>query len=57
MTSLEYMERQLNKNRMNLVRETDRGAPEEVLCNIREKIKHYGAAVEALKKGGETNAK
>jgi hypothetical protein len=50
MTSLEYMERQLNKHRMNLVRETDRGAPEEMLCNIREKISHYEDAVEALKK-------
>lgn len=53
MTTLEYMQRQVVKHRLNHDREFARNAPEEVLANIREKIKHYSAAVEALTKQPE----
>ena len=49
MTALEYHERCVKKHILNLARETDRGAPEEVLNNIRLKIGYYEAAVAALK--------
>lgn len=47
-TPLEYMEKQLKKHISSLVRESARGAPEEVLRNIEAKICYYQAAVEAL---------
>lgn len=50
MTALEYMERQVQKHYMNLEREFERGAPQEVLNNIRLKISYYETAVMALKK-------
>ena len=53
MTALEYMERQLEKHRMNLDRESARGVPAEMLENIRLKIGYYQEAVEALRKDGE----
>ena len=34
MTALEYMERQVNKHRMNFERESARGCPVEMLTNI-----------------------
>ena len=49
MTALEYMEKQLQKHRQNFIREFDRKAPQEVLENIKLKISHYEAAVEALR--------
>jgi hypothetical protein len=42
------MEKQLSKNRLNFHREWERGAPEDVLNNIRQKIEHYKAAADAL---------
>jgi hypothetical protein len=53
MTALEYMEKQVAKHRLNFNREWERGAPNEMLQNIAEKIRHYEAAVEALRKDGE----
>ena len=50
MTALEYMEKQLSKHRLNVHREWERGAPEDVLNNIRQKIEHYKAAADALEK-------
>lgn len=50
MTALEYMEKQVQKHRINYNREVLRGAPEDVLQNIRAKIEYYEAAVEALQK-------
>lgn len=50
MTALEYMEKQLAKHRRNYLHESARGAPEEVLNNIRLKIGCYEAAVDALRK-------
>lgn len=50
MTALEYMERCVYKHYANLEREFERGAPTEVLNNIRLKIGYYEAAVAALRK-------
>ena len=49
MTALEYMEKQVSKHSKDLFRETDRGAPQEVLDNIKLKIGYYKQAVEALR--------
>lgn len=54
MTTLEYMERQVARHRINFEKEGMRGAPMEVLNNIQEKIRHYEAAVAALRKDGNT---
>ena len=53
MTALEYMEKQLQKNRLNYEKESARGASAEMLRNILLKIGYYVAAVEALKKEGD----
>ena len=50
MTTLEYMEKRAQKHRLNFVREWERGAPEEMLQNISEKIRHYETAAEILRK-------
>ena len=50
MTALEYMEKQANKHFQNYIRAFDRGVPDEMLENIRQKIGYYESAVEALKK-------
>ena len=50
MTALEYMERQVQKHQNNFHREFDRGVPKEQLFDIIAKIRHYEAAVEALRK-------
>ena len=47
---INYMEKCVQKHRINYNREVLRGAPEEVLRNIKTKLEHYQAAVEALKK-------
>lgn len=49
MTTLEYMEKQLQKHRLNYVRESERGVHEGQLQDIQRKINHYEAAVDALK--------
>ena len=49
MTTLEYMEKQVQKHNMNFERESARGASEEVLRNIALKISYYEEAVEVLK--------
>ena len=54
MTALEYMERQVQKHRMNFEREGKRGAHAEMLNNIQLKIRYYESAVEALKKDGDS---
>lgn len=48
MTPLEYMEKMLLKQKRNLEKETERGAPKDVLRHINKKINYYAAAVEAL---------
>ena len=50
MTTIEYMEKQLAKHKLNYDRESKRGCPEEVLQNIKSKIKYYEEAVAALKR-------
>jgi hypothetical protein len=50
MTTLEYMEKQVKKHRINYEREAARNAPEDALLHIREKIGHYEAAVQAFSK-------
>ena len=52
MTTIEYMERQAQSNRINYNRQVLRGAPEKDLENIKVKIGYYEEAVEALKKVG-----
>ena len=54
MTALEYMEKQVQKNRLKYDRESKRGVPKEMLHNIQLKISYYESAVDALK--GESNA-
>ena len=49
MTALEYMEKQLAKNKANYIRESNRFAPEKVLNDIQVKIDYYEQAVEALR--------
>lgn len=49
MTALYYMEKQLLKHSYNLGMEIARGAPEEVVENIRRKIGYYEEAVVALR--------
>ena len=49
MTALEYMEKQLQKHRMNYDRELNRGVPEDMLFNIAMKCGYYWNAVEALR--------
>lgn len=49
MTAIEYMEKQVQKHRLNHKRESERGVPEEMLRNIEKKIGYYEAAVDALK--------
>lgn len=48
MTSLEYMEKQLQKHRLNYEREKARGVPEQMIQNILAKISYYADAVQAL---------
>lgn len=50
MTPLEYMEKQVRKQKYNLGQQTVRGAPEADLENIRKKIGYYEAAVAALER-------
>jgi hypothetical protein len=56
MTALEFMEKQLRKCQINFCKEFDRGAPLEVVSNLRLKCGYYEAAIEALKKVGDENA-
>lgn len=55
MTPLDYMTRQLTKHRLNHDRELARGAPEEQLHNIRQKIGYYEAACDALREQADNH--
>ena len=50
MTTIEFMQKQITKCRINYDREVKRNAPEEILNNIQAKISHYEVAVEALRR-------
>ena len=52
MTTLEYMEKQLNKHRANYARESARGVSQQILDNIKAKIHYYDEAIRALKAVG-----
>lgn len=49
MTTLEYMERQLSKHKMNYQRAFDNGSPQNQLDNIADKIRYYQDAVDAIR--------
>ena len=49
MSALEYMEKQVRKHCHNLGREIARGAPQEVIDNLKLKIGYYEQAVAALR--------
>ena len=53
MTPLEYMNKMLTKQKLNLEKETERNAPKDVLRHIRKKIGYYEAAVAALEVASE----
>ena len=50
MTALEYMEKQVQKHSQTFEREFKRGVPNKQLFDIMEKISHYKAAAEALRR-------
>lgn len=49
MTTLEFMEKELRKHKLNLEKQTDRNAPIEDIENIKIKISHYEKVCELLK--------
>lgn len=51
MTTLEFMEKQLEKHRKGLERELNRGVPDEVIRNIKEKIYHYEMVISKFLEG------
>ena len=55
MTALEYMQKRLERHRVNLKRITERNAPEVDIEHLKAKIRYYEAAVDALKKVEENN--
>ena len=50
MIPLEYMNKMLAKQKLNLEKETARNAPKDVLRHVKKKIGYYEAAVKALEK-------
>lgn len=46
--AIEYMKKQLQKHKRNYLHEVERGASEEILQNINNKICYYAAAIIAL---------
>ena len=50
MTTLEFMEKELEKHKQNLVRQHERNAPQGDLENIAIKICHYEKVCELLRK-------
>jgi len=51
MTTLEFMEKQLTKHKANLEHELNRGVPDEVIRNIKEKICHYEVVISKFLEG------
>ena len=49
MTALEYMEKQIRKHRINLIKAINYNAPAEMIENIERKIGYYEEAIVALK--------
>lgn len=50
MTTLEFMERELSKNVLNLVRQENRNAPAPDIENIKRKIQYYTEVCVLLRK-------
>lgn len=53
MTTLEFMEKELEKHKQNLERQQTRNAPKGDLENIVTKIKHYEVVCRLLRKEEE----
>ena len=53
MSALEFMRKELDRNKKNLFREFERNAPDDVIENIEKKIGYYDAACEALELFGQ----
>lgn len=49
-TPLEYMNKMLTKQKLNLEKETARNAPKDVLRHVKKQIGYYEVAVAALEK-------
>ena len=49
MTTLEFMEKELGKHKLNFERQTDRNTPIKNVENIKIKISHYEKVCELLK--------
>lgn len=50
MTTLEFMERELNNHVLNLARQEKRGAPSIDIEHIKIRIEHYKKVCEVLRK-------
>ena len=53
MTTLEFMEKELKKHKVNLQMADDRNAPDDQIENIKIKIRHYTKVCTMLKEGAE----
>lgn len=49
MSTLEFMEKELNRHKSNLDRETRRNAPEEHIENLKKKVGYYTEVCEVLR--------
>ena len=56
MTTLEYMEKELKRHKLNLEREIQRNVPAEQIENIKKKVGYYTEVCEALREG-DSNGK
>lgn len=50
MTPLEYMNKMLAKQKLNLEKEMERNAPKNVIRHVKKQIGYYEAAIAALEK-------
>lgn len=55
MNTLEYMQQQLEKHKLNLNRAMTKKSSDEEINNIKKKIGYYAEAVAALKEKGTEN--
>ena len=52
MTTLEFMEKELQKCKINMQKETQRNAPAEHVENIKKKVGYYTEVCDILRKKG-----
>lgn len=50
MGTLEYMERELSRHKLNLERQTERNAPPEDIENLKKKVEYYTEVCNLLNK-------